>query len=255
MQAIAPRSSYQNVHPMERLASVVGGGILAVSGMRKGLPGLLRLFAGAAMVERGLTGRCHVYRVFGVRTAPSDATIPYELGIRARAAVTVNEPRHKMFHFWRQSENLPTFMRHLLSVEQREGGRSHWVAEGPLNHKVEWEAEIINEIPEELIAWKSLPGSDVDSAGSVRFKDAPGGRGTEVHVELQYNPPAGLVGAYTARLFGREPEQEIEADLGRLKQYFESGEVATTKGQPRGSAKSRRTGREESKSLLDEVLP
>jgi uncharacterized membrane protein len=129
-------------------------------------------------------------------------------------------------------------MRHLLSVEQREGGRSHWVAEGPLNHKVEWDAEIINEIPDELLAWKSLPGSDVASAGSVQFKDAADGSGTDVHVELQYNPPAGQVGAYAARLFGREPEQEIQADLRRLKRYLESGEAATTESTARTDRES-----------------
>ena len=115
---------------------------------------------------------------------------------------------------------------------------------GPCNRPVEWYAEIINEVPSELIGWKSLPGSDVDCAGSVRFTDAPGGRGTEVRVELQYNPPAGMVGAYLARLFGREPEQEIEADLGRLKQYLEGGEVATTAGQPQGGSKAQRVAAE-----------
>ena len=257
MQVIAPSNSYHNVHPVERVASVLGGGILAISGMRKGFPGLVRVAAGAALVERGVTGRCHVYRAFGVRTVPSDRTLPYELGVRARAAVTVNESRSKIFQFWRQLENLPRFMRDLVSVEQREDGRSHWVAEGPLNRRVEWDAEIVNEIPDELIAWRSLPGADVDSAGSVRFKGAPGGRGTEIHVELQYNPPAGLIGAYTARFFGREPEQEIEADLGRLKQYLEAGEVATTAGQPKGAEDSRRRDRESLKlsSLLEEVLP
>lgn len=130
-------------------------------------------------------------------------------------------------------------MHHLITVEQIDQQRSHWVAQGPANKRIEWDAEIINEIPTQLIAWKSLPGSDVGSAGSVRFKDAPGGRGTEIRVELQYNPPGGVVGSYFARLFGREPEQEITADLGRLKQFLESGEAATTEGQPRGGSQER----------------
>jgi uncharacterized membrane protein len=167
----------------------------------------------------------------------------------------VNESRPSLFEFWRNIENLPRFMRHLVSVEQRDPARSHWVAQGPGDRKVEWDAEIINEIEDALIAWKSLPGGDVDSAGSVRFADAPGARGTEIHVELQYNPPAGIVGAYVARLFGREPEQEIEADLGRLKQYLECGEVATTEGQPRGpqTGGARRLN-SESRSLIDQVV-
>jgi len=129
-------------------------------------------------------------------------------------------------------DNLPRFMRHLVSVDQLDYRRSRWVAQGPAGWRVTWDAEVINEIPNELLAWQSLAGSQVDSAGSVRFTEAPGGRGTEIRVELQYNPPAGIVGAYVARLFGREPEQEIEADLNRLKQFLECGEVATTDGQP-----------------------
>ena len=211
------------------------------------------------MLGRGLSGRCALYRNLGIRTNPSNATLPYELGIRAGASVTINQPRDKVFQFWRAFENLPRFMQHLLLVEQEDEKRSHWVAEGPAGRKVEWDAEILREIENELISWRSLPGGDVTSAGSVRFSDAPGNRGTEIHVELQYNPPGGTVGAYVARLFGREPEQEIKADLGRLKQFLETGEVATTEGQPKGPS-SRRTenpGEGDSWELpsVDEVLP
>ena len=91
-----------------------------------------------------------------------------------------------------------------VTVTQSDPKHSHWVAEGPGGRsQYQWDAEIINEVQDELIAWKSLPGSEVDSAGSVRFNDAPGGRGTEIRVELQYNPPAGIVGAWVARFFVR----------------------------------------------------
>jgi len=210
------------------------------------------MLTGAAMIHRGVTGECQVYRALGLRTAPSDAAVPYELGVRAHAAVTVAAPRHEIYAFWRQLENLPRFMRHLVTVTQSDAKHSHWVAQGPGGRsQYQWDAQIINEVQDELIAWKSLPGSEVDSAGSVRFSDAPGGRGTEIRVELQYNPPAGIVGAWVARFFGREPEQEISADLKRLKQFFESGEVATTQGQPKGSAG---VGGQRS-SVIDEVLP
>jgi uncharacterized membrane protein len=239
MQVIRPTRPYQNLHSLERWASVLGGVAVAASGRHKGLAGCTaRLVAGAGLVHRGLTGQCELYRVLGVRTAPSTATLPYELGIRARASVTIAQPRDKVFEFLRQLENLPRVMRHLISVDTNENGRSHWVAQGPAGYEVAWEAEVINEIPGELVAWKSLPGSDVDHAGSMRFRDAPGGRGTEVRVELQYNPPAGIIGAYVARLFGREPEQEIAADLQRLKQFLETGEVATTESQSRGGSET-----------------
>ncbi len=225
-----------NVHPVERWLSVLGGGALAISGLSKGRSGIGRTLTGAALLKRGISGHCDAYRLLGIRTAPSAATIPYELGVRARAAVTVAAPRDKVFQFWQQLENLPRFMTHLISVQSLGNKRSHWVAKGPAGREVAWDAETINEIENELIAWKSLPGSDVASAGSVRFKDAPGGRGTEIRVELQYDPPGGLLGAYVAHLFGREPEQEINADLIRLKQFLESGEFATIEGQPKGGA-------------------
>lgn len=238
MEVIKHNLNTMNLHPAERWASIVGGGALVISGIERGRRGIVRTVVGAAMLQRGLTGHCLAYQVFGVRTRPSKAAVPYELGVRARATVTIARPREKIFEFWQQLENLPRFMRHLVSVEPLGEKRSRWTARGPMDKHVTWDAEIINEVPDELIAWKSLPGSDVDSAGSVRFQDAPGGRGTEIRVELQYSPPAGVVGAYVARLFGREPEQEIAADLGRLKQFLESGEIATTQGQAQGGKPS-----------------
>lgn len=231
-----PRSTV-NLHPVERWISILGGSALTLSGITRGRSGLTRTVTGALMLQRGFSGHCYAYQALGVRTAPSGAAVPYELGIRARAAVTVNQPRDKVYQFWRQLENLPRFMRHLVSVEPVDEKRSHWIARGPADREYSWDAEIINERENELIAWKSLADSEVDSAGSVRFCDAPGGRGTEIRVELQYNPPAGLVGAYVAKLFGREPEQEIAGDLRRLKQFLEGGEIATTEGQSHGEAK------------------
>lgn len=251
MEVIRPTVPYQNVHSLERLASIAGGIAIAASGRHKGMFGCTaRLLAGASLVHRGLTGQCEMYRVLGVRTAPSDATLPMELGIRARASVTIAQPRDKVFEFLRQLENLPRVMRHLISVETGENGHSHWVAQGPAGFKAKWEAEVINEIADELVAWKSLPGGNVDQAGSMRFRDAPGGRGTEVRVELQYNPPAGIIGAYVARLFGREPEQEIAADLQRLKQFLETGEIATTESQSRGGSEAGKQVRR----TLEEVI-
>jgi uncharacterized membrane protein len=182
----------------------------------------------------------------GIRTAPrgqgADISVPYELGIRVDQAVTIARPRHEVYQFWRSLDNLPRFMKNLVSVTVLEGNRTHWKAKGPADRTVEWDAVIHNERENELIAWRSLPGSDVDHAGSVWFKDAPAGRGTEVSVELQYNPPAGALGAIFASLWGREPSQEIQEDLHRLKALLEVGEVVTVEGQPSGHrAESRRT--------------
>jgi uncharacterized membrane protein len=125
-------------------------------------------------------------------------------------------------------------MDHLVSVHQMDYRRSHWMAKAPAGRTVQWDAEIINEIPGELLGWRTLDGADVASAGSVRFKRATGGRGTEVRVHLQYDPPAGKVGATVAWILGHEPSQTIHEDLRRFKQLMETGEVPTIAGQPRG---------------------
>jgi uncharacterized membrane protein len=152
--------------------------------------------------------------------------------------VTINRSPRELYEFWRTFEKLPQFMNHLKSVTQTGSNRSHWVAKGPAGTSVEWDAEIINERPDELIAWRSLPDSDVDHAGTVRFEPAGGKRGTVVKVELHYKPPAGALGKALAQLFGESPEKQIHVDLHRFKQLMEAGEIATTEGQPAGRSRS-----------------
>jgi uncharacterized membrane protein len=149
-------------------------------------------------------------------------------GVHAKASCIVNRAPEEVYSFWRSFENLPRFMRHLESVEDRADGRSHWVAKGPAGSRVEWDATIIADVPGEVITWRSLEGSDVDHAGAVRFESAPGNRGTIVKVNIQYNPPAGVIGATIAKLFGEEPEQQLNDDLRRFKQVMEVGEVVVS---------------------------
>jgi uncharacterized membrane protein len=151
-------------------------------------------------------------------------------GIHAKASCVVNRTPEEVYSFWRNFENLPRFMRHLESVSDRGDGRSRWVAKGPAGSSVEWEATIIADVPGEVITWRSLEGSDVDHAGAVRFERAPGDRGTIIKVNMQYNPPAGVLGAAVAKLFGEEPEQQLEDDLRRFKQVLEVGEVVVSDG-------------------------
>jgi uncharacterized membrane protein len=145
--------------------------------------------------------------------------------IRVTEGVTVNRPPEEIYRFWRNLENLPAVMTHVKSVELRPNNRSLWRVSGPGDRTFEWEAEIVEDQPGALIAWRSLPDSDVQSAGSVRFSRAPGNRGTEVRVELRYDPPAGAVGRAIAALFGKEPSQQVSGDLRRFKQAIETGEV------------------------------
>jgi uncharacterized membrane protein len=162
--------------------------------------------------------------------------------------ITINRPPSEIYQFWRNFENLPRFMHHLRSVTVLGNGQSHWVAKGPGGKDVEWDAELVQEKTNELIAWRSLPGSEVENAGSVRFEPATGGRGTVVRVHIQYRPPGGALGRTVAKLFAQNPEKQIANDLLRLKQFLETGEVATTDGQPSGL---RKLGR---KSMIDTLV-
>jgi uncharacterized membrane protein len=146
-------------------------------------------------------------------------------GVRVRRDITIAKPPEEVYRFWRNFENLPRFMEHLESVQILDERRSHWRAKAPAGAGVEWDAEIIEDRPNELIVWRSLDGADVPNTGSVRFVPAPGGRGTEVNVELRYDPPGGKLGATVAKLFGEEPGQQVDGDLRRLKQVLETGEV------------------------------
>ena len=146
-------------------------------------------------------------------------------GIKVRKAITINLPPEEVYRFWRDFANLPRFMRHLQSVEPIDGRQSRWTGRAPAGGTVEWRAELLEDVPNQRISWQSLEGGDVESAGSVSFAPAPGGRGTEVLVDLSYFPPAGTAGRVIARLFGEAPEQQIEADLRAFKQILETGEV------------------------------
>ncbi len=159
--------------------------------------------------------------------------------LRARAVVTVNTSVGEAYRQWRDFEKLPEFMAHLESVKSSGDGRSHWVARGPAGSTVEWDAEILEDVVDQHIAWRSVEDADVDNSGSIRFTPAPGDRGTEVAVELEYSPPAGAVGATVAKLFGEEPNQQLRDDLRRFKQVLETGQVVVSEGTPDGTRTQR----------------
>jgi uncharacterized membrane protein len=226
-----------NVGDAERALSALGGSALAIYGLSRGTLGGLALAAiGGGFIYRGLSGHCPCYSSFGISTAEdrgSRTSVPAGSGVKVEKTITISKPVSEVYNFWRNLENLPRFMRHLESVKV-EGNKSHWVAKAPLGMSVCWEAETITERPNELIGWRSVPGSMVDTAGSVHFKPTPDGRGTEVKVTLKYDPPAGKVGATLANWLGEAPEQQIEEDLETFKRLMETGQSPTTQGQPRG---------------------
>jgi uncharacterized membrane protein len=155
--------------------------------------------------------------------------------IHVKKSVTLMKPRTEVYQFWRQLERLPSFMIHLQSVTAVSGKRSHWVAKAPGGNEVAWDADIVAERENDLLSWKSVDGSQIQNEGSVRFKDAPADRGTEVEVELSYDAPGGAAGAAIAKWFGEEPSQQLTDDLRRFKQVMETGEVVLSDGSLQGT--------------------
>lgn len=202
---------------VEPWASVIGGSALAIYGVtRKSLPGAALAAVGGLLVYHGATEKRNPSR------------------IRVERTLTVLKPVNEVYRFWRNFENLPRFMSHLESVKSTGDRWSQWTARAPLGAKVSWHAEITDERENQYIVWRSLPGSDVENTGSVQFREAPGDRGTEVTVALEYNPPAGRVGHALAHLFGESPTQQVREDLRHFKQLIETGEIPTTQGQSHG---------------------
>ncbi|UXA06908.1 SRPBCC family protein [Mycobacterium sp. SMC-2] len=153
-----------------------------------------------------------------------------------RAAVTVQRPTEEVYRFWRDLENLPSFMQHLKSVTPGSDGQSHWVANAPAGQSAQWDAQITEDDTNRRIAWQSLPGSAIENGGSVEFTPTATGDGTEVRVRIGYHIPGGVFGKAAASLFGESPEQQVNDDLRRFKQILETGQVLRSDGSPGGTA-------------------
>jgi len=229
-----PTSFLQTAHEVERWAGVAMATAVVAYGLsRRSLRGVAMAAAAAPLAFRGITGAWP-----GIANGAADTrtALGGHRGTHVREAIQLDVPLDVVYGFWRRLENLPRFMTHLDAVKQTSDTVSEWTAHGPAGASVSWRAEIINDIPNELIAWRSLDGSAVVSAGSVRFDDGGHERGTLVRVRMQYSPPGGKLGTLAARLTGRDAATQVREDLRRFKQLLEAGEVATTKGQPRGAA-------------------
>lgn len=219
-------ASARNISDLEKWASIAAGAGLAAYGLsRLRSNGWLWTGLGGLLLRRGVTAHCDIYEAMGVDTfaAANDtrAALRGARGVNVLESVTINRAVPELYRFWRNLENLPQLMRHLQSVEKLTDTISRWRAKGPAGVTVEWEAEICNEVPDKLIAWRSLEGSDVISAGSVNFDDAGPERGTRVTVHLQYRPPGGKLGARIAKIFGADAGTEIRRDLRRFKHLVE----------------------------------
>ena len=206
------------------LALGAGAALLLVGASRRSTVGVCLAVASGPLLYRGITGRWPDV-LNGSQPDSTRTALSGDRGVHVRESIRLEVPVGDVYRFWRRLENLPQFMTHLDRVTEGADCRSHWVTSGPAGLTVEWDAEIINEVENKVLAWRSLAGSDVVTAGSVNFDAARGGRCTQVSVHLQYAPPAGKAGALVASLFGREPSQTVREDLRHFKQLLEAGEI------------------------------
>ena len=152
-------------------------------------------------------------------------SVPSNEGVRVDKTITINRPVAEVYAFWRKLENLPRFMRHLESVTVQDNLHSHWSVKAVGGKGLEWDAEVIEQRPNEMMSWRSAPGADIDNAGSVWFTSIPSGEGTIVRVELKYIPPAGKAGAAIAKFLDADADAVIGEDLRRLKSLLETGQL------------------------------
>ena len=235
MQTTIPEISHRpSISALERVAALTTATAVVAYGLsRRSLPGVCLAAAATPIAYRGLAGDWPRTRNGHSARATTRAALGGKRGVHVRESVRLEKPIDEVYRFWRNLENLSRFMNYLEEVRDLGNGRSRWVAKGPAGTRVEWEAEIINEIENKLIGWQSLPGGDVITAGSVNFDTARNGRSTQVSVHFQYEPPAGRAGSLLAMVFGREPSQTVREDLRRLRQLLEAGEF------PHATAKNR----------------
>lgn len=242
-------AAHKNVGDTERVISVAAGAALALYGVdRHDVQGGLLAVVGAELIRRGGTGHCLVYEALNVSTA-SDAThhgfhrdlpaspaatVRASRAVRIEHSVTVMRSAAELYAFWRDPANLPRVVEFIESVETVSETTARWRARGPGGVTIEWDAQIINDIPNELLAWKSVGDADIPNAGSIHFRPAPDAKGTEVRLVVEYEPPAGHLGAWIAKLVKENPEEQLRTAFRRFKQLAETGEVLTNEGQTSG---------------------
>jgi uncharacterized membrane protein len=228
-----------NMNPTERSAKFISGLMLVGTGLlKRGWMGLGMGIAGVTMLFQSGTGVSYINKLLNrnsaIKRTSGAVSVPHKQGKHVTASITINRPAADIYNFWRNFRNLEHFMPYVKSVDVKNATQSHWSINGPAGMAIEWDAEIINDEPNRVIAWRSLKNPFVDHAGAVRFEEAPNHQGTEVRVEMEYAPLGGAAGMAFAKLLGASPEQHAVDSLRRLKQIMEVGQTPTTDGQPSG---------------------
>ena len=217
----ATGSTTINVGTSERIVSVLGGAALTVLGIRNitSKTGIGMFLSGAYLLARGISGYCAVSNMLGRNTVHTNPS-----AMEVTSTFIVDKHKWEVYAYWRKVDNLPNFMKHLKEVRELDEKTSHWTAEVPGGlGTVSWDAGIIEDTFGEFISWTSLPGSTIDNAGHVSFKDAGNGS-TEVQACISYRLPAGQLGSIAGKLFNPAVKQMIKEDLQRFKNILETDE-------------------------------
>jgi uncharacterized membrane protein len=228
----------QNIGETQRLASAIAGaGLLLEGWRRRSLTGGALAVGGIALLYRAVTGYCPALGAMGIDTRAMRDTnrlgrrkVHSSEATKIRKTIEIQRPADELYRFWRTLDNLPKIMSHLQSVDVITDRLSHWVVKTMTGlPTIEWDAEIINDVENERIGWRSLNDADVDHAGSVEFEPVSDGRATRLTVTLQYAPIGGRLGAAVAKFIGENPEFKIADDLQRFKESMEAGKPASSK--------------------------
>ena len=213
-----------------QLAPLVVGGALAAFGIKRGgWVGYGLALAGLGVMQQAFSGKPDIAQWAGIG-ADHDSR-----AVTVSHTVTINKPAAELYRFWRNFSNLPRFMNHIERIEIIDDKRSHWHVKAPAGLRVEWQAEVTDEQENRRIAWRAVENSDVPNWGHVEFREAPGGRGTEVHAVIRYEPPAGALGRAIAKILGEEPQVQMREDLNRFKRLMETGDASTGDSGTHGS--------------------
>ena len=219
-----------NVSKTERILSLLGGAYMIYDALGKKNKSFTEAAFAGYLLFRGATGNCAVYNAMG-KTKPDNES----RNVNIQVTQLVGKPHEEVYEFWRKFENLPLFMEHLESVKSLNDHISVWKAELPGGvGNVSWKSEIVKERPNEFIGWQSLPGSEIEHAGKVEFKDIPG-YGTEVHVVLSYSAPGGIPGEGAARILNPLFEKMVKDDVRNFKQFMEEWKGPEANGHHSGS--------------------
>jgi uncharacterized membrane protein len=233
-------SSDSSLNQIEQLALVTLGGGLVTRGLqRRSLGGTVLALAGGALMYQVIKTNPQFAQAVGLRSAKQSG-VPVD-ALEIRRSITIGASADELYHVWRAPETLPRIMQHVAAVTIIDTNRAHWVLHAPLGQTLEWDTQVVEDRPGEYVGWESLPGAQLASAGSIRFRSAPGGRGTEVTLDVRFDPPAGALGEAVMKFLSAVPKALVGKALRQFKSLAETGEIPTTKHQPA----ARNDGRDE----------